>query len=49
LIAKLFGEEPNQQIADDLRRFKEVIESGQMGAPGGERRSEGQSGSVVAH
>jgi uncharacterized membrane protein len=28
LIAKLFGEEPNQQVADDLRRFKMLMESG---------------------
>lgn len=28
LIAKLFGEEPNQQVADDLRRFKQLMESG---------------------
>lgn len=26
-VAKLFGEEPSQQIADDLRRFKDVMES----------------------
>jgi uncharacterized membrane protein len=29
-IAKLFGEEPNQQIADDLRRFKMLIETGEI-------------------
>jgi uncharacterized membrane protein len=28
LVAKLFGEEPNQQVADDLRRFKQLMESG---------------------
>jgi uncharacterized membrane protein len=28
LIAKLFGEEPNQQVTDDLRRFKQLMESG---------------------
>lgn len=28
LIAKLFGEEPSQQVADDLRRFKQLMESG---------------------
>jgi uncharacterized membrane protein len=27
-IAKLFGEEPSQQIADDLQRFKQVMETG---------------------
>lgn len=30
LIAKLFGEEPEQQIAEDLRRLKAMIESGQV-------------------
>lgn len=28
LIAKLFGEEPNQQVAEDLRRFKSLMETG---------------------
>lgn len=28
LIAKLFGEEPEQQVSDDLRRFKQLMESG---------------------
>ncbi len=30
LVAKLFGEEPNQQIAGDLRRFKNVMEAGEI-------------------
>lgn len=30
LIAKLFGEEPAQQIADDLRRFKWLLETGEV-------------------
>jgi uncharacterized membrane protein len=30
LVAKLFGEEPNQQVADDLRRFKQVLETGEV-------------------
>ena len=29
-IAKLFGEEPSQQIEDDLRRFKQVMETGEI-------------------
>lgn len=29
-IAKLFGEEPGQQVAGDLRRFKQVIETGEV-------------------
>jgi uncharacterized membrane protein len=30
LIAKLFGEEPEMQIKGDLRRFKQVIETGEI-------------------
>ena len=29
-IAKLFGEEPGQQIEGDLRRFKQVLETGEV-------------------
>jgi uncharacterized membrane protein len=29
-IAKLFGEEPEQQLNDDLRRFKQVMEVGEV-------------------
>jgi len=39
--AKYFGEEPNQQLDDDLRRFKQVVETGDIvrsdGAPYGKR------------
>jgi len=28
IVAKLFGEEPSQQVKDDLRRFKSVMENG---------------------
>jgi uncharacterized membrane protein len=43
-IAKLFGEEPGQQVLDDLRHFKQVMETGEVtrseasvrgGRPGG--------------
>ncbi|WP_239542450.1 SRPBCC family protein [Micromonospora terminaliae] len=30
LVAKAFGENPQQQICDDLRRFKQVIETGEI-------------------
>lgn len=30
LVAKLFGEEPSQQVAEDLRRFKQLMESGEI-------------------
>ena len=29
-VAKLLGREPGQQIAGDLRRFKQVIETGEV-------------------
>jgi uncharacterized membrane protein len=35
-LAKLLGEEPSQQVADDLRRFKQVIEAAE--ASGNSRR-----------
>ncbi len=40
-LAKLFGEEPSQQVAEDLRRFKQLIETGEIpttiGQPAGQR------------
>lgn len=30
LVAKLFGEEPSQQVDGDLRRFKQVLEIGEV-------------------
>ena len=30
IVAKLFGEEPSQQVKGDLRRFKQVIELGEV-------------------
>jgi len=29
-VAKLFGEEPGQQVSDDLRRFKQLMETGEL-------------------
>jgi hypothetical protein len=29
-VAKLFRREPGQEIEDDLRRFKQVIETGEV-------------------
>jgi uncharacterized membrane protein len=41
LIAKLFGEEPEQQVEEDLRRFKQIMEAGEIptveGQPSGRR------------
>ncbi len=30
-VARLFGEDPSRQIADDLRRLKQVVEAGDIG------------------
>lgn len=35
-IAKLFGEEPEQQIQEDLRRFKQVMETGETATTEGQ-------------
>lgn len=35
-IAKLFGEEPEQQIGDDLRRFKQLMEAGEISTTEGQ-------------
>ncbi|WP_247663760.1 SRPBCC family protein [Micromonospora sp. U21] len=43
-IAKVFGENPQQQVCDDLRRFKQVIETGEItrsdGSPDGSNRQQ---------
>jgi uncharacterized membrane protein len=40
-LARYFGEEPHQQLDDDLRRLKQLLEVGEIvrseGAPGGKR------------
>jgi uncharacterized membrane protein len=35
-IAKLFGEEPEQQMGDDLRRFKMLMETGEIATTAGQ-------------
>jgi uncharacterized membrane protein len=35
-IAKLFGEEPEQQIGDDLSRFKQLMETGEIATTDGQ-------------
>ena len=41
LVAKLFGEEPDQQVREDLRHFKEMMEAGEI--PTTEGQSSGRS------
>lgn len=40
-IAKLFGEEPEQQAGDDLRRFKMLMEAGEIATNEGQPRGNG--------
>lgn len=40
-IAKIFGEEPEQQIGDDLRRFKMLMEAGEIATTEGQPRGKG--------
>jgi uncharacterized membrane protein len=42
IVAKLFGEEPRQQITDDLRRFKQVMETGEVVLSDGSLEGAGQ-------
>jgi uncharacterized membrane protein len=35
-VAWLFGEEPDQQVADDLRRFKQMVETGEIPTTAGQ-------------
>lgn len=40
LVAKMFGEEPSQQIEEDLKRFKQLMESGEIPTTGGKSTPE---------
>ena len=47
LVAKIFHEEPEQQVQEDLRRFKQVLETGEIpttrGQPSGRRSFVGRT------
>lgn len=45
-VAKLFGEEPSQQLRDDLRRFKQVMETGEVVRSEGSLHGAGQGAST---
>ena len=36
LVAKLWGEEPQQQVSDDLRHFKQIMEAGEVATVAGQ-------------
>jgi len=42
IIAKLFGQEPNQQIREDLHRFKQLMETGEISTVKGQPRGSEQ-------
>ena len=42
-LAKLFGEEPSQQIEEDLRRFKQIMEAGEIPTTAGQPRGGGRA------
>jgi uncharacterized membrane protein len=44
-VAKLFGAEPEQQLRDDLRRFKQVLETGEVVLSDGSLEGAGQGAS----
>ncbi len=52
-VAKYFGEEPNQQLDDDLRRLKQVLETGEVvrsdGAPTARRRGRSSRSDPPSH
>ena len=52
LAAKIFGEEPNQQVSEDLRRFKRLMETGLImkveGQPSGREKSNAKAASASA-
>ena len=43
-LAKLFGEEPEQQLGDDLRRFKQIMEAGEIATTEGQSSGRGTEG-----
>jgi uncharacterized membrane protein len=43
-VAKLLGEEPSRQVADDLRRLKQVMDTGDTAAASRERRPSSTAG-----
>jgi uncharacterized membrane protein len=46
-IAKLFGEEPEQQLGDDLRRLKQVMEAGEIATTEGQPSGRGREGATA--
>jgi uncharacterized membrane protein len=40
VVAKLFGEEPGQQVTDDLRRLKQLMEAGEVPTVDGQPRGD---------
>ena len=47
MVAKLFGEEPEQQIQEDLRRFKQIMEAGEVSSTEGQPSGRDASAKAV--
>jgi uncharacterized membrane protein len=47
MVAKLFGEEPEQQIQEDLRRFKQIMEAGEVASTEGQPSGRDASAKAV--
>jgi uncharacterized membrane protein len=43
-VARLFGEEPNQTVREDLRRFKQLMETGEISTTEGQPSGRGARG-----
>jgi uncharacterized membrane protein len=48
-VAKLFGEEPQQQIQEDLRRFKRLMETGEVPTTQGQPKGNCSGGGQEHH
>ncbi len=48
-LAKLFGEEPEQQVREDLRRFKQVMETGVVATTKGQSAGPRSTIATLAH
>ena len=46
-VAKLFGEEPTRQVHDDLRRLKQLLETGELASTDGQPSGRAKGGGVV--
>ena len=46
-VARLLGEDPTAQVAEDLRRFKQIMEAGEVPTVSGQPIGAGRSGAIA--